>query len=464
MIVLINEWFYSFSGVHSVWDVSSLDSYLHYVCDECKFKSRTNHKHVCKKDKPAVPVSKSMVFNEQKNLLKKPRQTQWPCYYCPEVFLSQKGEVTHRREVHKPPYKCSECPKSFQTHDRNRDHWRDAHRSVKCEECDKTFSGNGYYAHRRSFHADKNDKKFTCETCPYKSHAQRYLSEHKRFCPGTEMGRQNLLKKHGFIKKTGKFKCHICREEYFKRQGYVLHYRKAHDSFPPELEKIEKVFCDLCPKQFLDRRSLTHHKNLYHPEHCAENYTCDKCDILFSKSRYLFHYRKVHESIPPEFEGSKLFLCHLCPNAYISRGGLDVHVNNSHNRKTKKDELKKRGKKVKKCPDCSKTFLYQDGSSLREHVMVVHKKSTPFKCTHCSKEFGTNVYLKRHERYHTKCYCDICFMELQSAYNLPRHKGEVHGIYPENAIRCNHCPKYFFLKYNYDNHLKKKHPDESNDS
>jgi len=443
----------------SIWNVATLDSYLKYACETCELRSDSNEKHDCKETKP---LFKKKPVNNSKP--KKPQRTSWSCHFCKEKFFGQKALLKHRKEVHKT-FQCPDCPKVFDKHASAMNHWSSSHRFIKCEECNKTFKAHNYHKHRLSVHADKNDKKYKCETCPFSSHAQRYISEHRSTCPGTERGQQNLLNKSGFWKKTGPFRCSICDDEYTQARGYVAHYRKVHDSFPPELDQVEKVFCDLCPKQFLGKRALYRHKTTFHPEKCAENYTCDKCNITFQKSLYLHHYRQVHNDIPPEFQGTDLFLCHLCPQAYISRKGLDIHVRVSHKRleenKTKKLPLDQEKKhRVKKCPECAKTFRAESSSALREHIMVVHRKKTPFHCTHCAKEFGTCVAFKKHMKNHTKCYCDICLIEISSAYKLERHKGEDHGIYPENAIRCMQCPRYFYLKTNYEKHVMKKHPNE----
>ena len=435
------------------WLVESLDEFIMYTCEECSFQSKLNEPHICSDIQP-IEITAA---KERKPLPKPKKPSRLICHFCPEVFLTIQALMAHREKEHKT-FPCKDCDKVFPTFSAARNHWSAFHRMLKCQECDKTFNASGYHKHMKAVHVDKNDRKFKCGNCPFASHAQRYVTEHRPKCPGTEKGRQKIMKEKVILQ--GPFKCHTCQDEFNEQRGYVLHYRRQHGVYPPEFDGKEKIICAMCPKEFLDKRALNVHVKKDHPENCAKNFTCDKCDSVFTMTFYLAHYRKVHKDIPPEFQDKKLFLCDQCPQVFVSEKGLNLHVRSTHIGKDSEVLSASKVPKVdrmKKCPECPKMFRDKGISHMREHVMVVHRKKTPFKCDHCPREFGTHVRLKGHLKNHTKALCDVCLMEISSSYKLERHKGEVHGLYPQNSIRCEACPMYFYKEVNLDKHRKKKH-------
>ena len=53
------------------------------------------------------------------------------------------------------------------------------HTSLRCEECDKTFTKNVYKKHMETVHADKTNRQYQCDQCSYTSYAMKYIYDHK---------------------------------------------------------------------------------------------------------------------------------------------------------------------------------------------------------------------------------------------------------------------------------------------
>ena len=79
------------------------------------------------------------------------------------------------------------------------------------------------------------------------------------------------------------------------------------------------------------------------------------------------------------------------------------------------------------CPHCNK--LYRTREGLKEHILVVHEKSTPFHCDECPRKFGIQFKLQSHKLIvHSKKNCEICGQQAYNAFELTRHKAASHGI------------------------------------
>ena len=141
----------------------------------------------------------------------------------------------------------------------------------------------------------------------------------------------------------------------------------------------------------------------------------------------------------------------------MSNTGLHLHKVSMHCQEAvKKKATKLAAKKEKKsCPHCTKTFNCL--SNFREHVKVVHRKSTPFECDQCPRKFGYVTKLKNHKRQvHTRVNCDICGQEICNTFMVKRHKASVHGIIPSGVFQCKKCSLFFEWEKNLQYHIEKK--------
>lgn len=112
------------------------------------------------------------------------------------------------------------------------------------------------------------------------------------------------------------------------------------------------------------------------------------------------------------------------------------------------------------CRLCKTSF--KDGESARDHFLIVHSKNMPFICDICFKIFNRQNSLTCHLRSHKnldstlplfKCEkykrCDKAFRTLE---NLHAHERS-HEI----KYTCEQCNLSMYRRYNYKEHLKRKH-------
>ena len=110
---------------------------------------------------------------------------------------------------------------------------------------------------------------------------------------------------------------------------------------------------------------------------------CHSCGEKFKAANfYIQHQQSVHGNLPPEYLDKELFVCDQCPQVFITKISLSMHVYNGQNAENK---LKK--KEGKKCPYCEKRF--QSYGNYLEHVKSKHEKKTPFHCDVCDRSYAT---------------------------------------------------------------------------
>ena len=85
------------------------------------------------------------------------------------------------------------------------------------------------------------------------------------------------------------------------------------------------------------------------------------------------------------------------------------------------------------CPHCNK--LYRTREGLKEHILVVHEKSTPFHCDECPRKFGIQFKLQSHKLIvHSKKNCEICGQQAYNAFELTRHKVVLMELFQKLCI------------------------------
>ena len=58
---------------------------------------------------------------------------------------------------------------------------------------------------------------------------------------------------------------------------------------------------------------------------------CESCEMKFTAPNfYIQHHQATHGSLPPDYLGKELFMCDSCPNIFISKQSLTVHIINVH--------------------------------------------------------------------------------------------------------------------------------------
>ncbi|XP_043942897.1 zinc finger protein 91-like [Protopterus annectens] len=123
--------------------------------------------------------------------------------------------------------------------------------------------------------------------------------------------------------------------------------------------------------------------------------------------------------------GKKLYKCTECSKCFIYPSDLRRH------------HALHSGEKPYKCAECGKCFTRK---SHLEYHQNSHTGLKPYKCTECSKCFARKAYLEYHQYSHTqvkpyKCTeCDKCFAQKS---HLEYHQNSHRGVKPYKCTECN---------------------------
>lgn len=143
-----------------------------------------------------------------------------------------------------------------------------------------------------------------------------------------------------------------------------------------------------------------------------DGYTCDRCGKVFAYKYYRDKHLKYTRCVD---QGDRKFPCHLCSRSFEKRDRLRIHILHVHEKH-----------RPHKCTVCSKSF--SQSSSLNKH-MRVHSGERPYKCNYCNKAFTASSILRTHIR---------------------QHSGE-------KPFKCKFCGKAFASHAAHDSHVRRTH-------
>lgn len=277
----------------------------------------------------------------------------------------------------------------------------------------------------------------------------------------------DLLNTH--FKEIHNSRCYIrcCDLKFDSRTSFVDHIRVHID---PDTHK-----CDICGKRNSNTRSLRLHKKIVHSG--VHKYECHECHKTFPQKCNLDRHLLTHVS------GSKDFKCEICDRAYVFEVQLKSHIKLAHSDN-------------RVCDQCGKTFT--NAGALNHHRKMQHDtdiEKRTFPCDECGTVLKTNYNLKQHKAsYHsdgsTIYVCSICGKVAPNERALITHRRYVHEkerkykcSYCDKAFKrpvdlaehtathtgedlyqCPHCPRTFKVSANCNEHRKKAHPLEWEES
>ncbi|XP_057704625.1 zinc finger protein 250-like [Corythoichthys intestinalis] len=206
-------------------------------------------------------------------------------------FASLSAGADEHSKCDNPPWKCSQCDKTFGTKYTLRVHVK-LHSGVKpfmCSVCGKRFSQKAHLTTHTRIHT--GDKPFSCAVCTKSFIDNSAMIKHTRIHTGEKP-----------------FACLVCSLTFSDRSNLGKHMRR---------HTGEKPFaCSLCGKRFSIRgRLITHNRT-----HTGEKpFTCNLCGLSFSDRSGLAHHTRTHM-------GQKRFSCSVCGKQFSQRGAFTKHM------------------------------------------------------------------------------------------------------------------------------------------
>lgn len=195
--------------------------------------------------------------------------------------------------------------------------------------------------------------------------------------------------------------------------------------------------CELCSKDFPQRRHLRLHNARTHTPKSEWKYKCEICAKVFADSEILERHMKNHSSKRP------LFMCSYegCKREFFSQFGRDKHFSTCHDLLNATQSLKLNSNKFKeyKCNVEGCDFTCSKHHLLSQHSFD-HTGVMPFKCGNCDKRFKTLNHKTRHEKVHNGYKCEKCTQLFLTWTELLSHKAINHA----KEFKCTNCDKIYY--------------------
>ena len=197
------------------------------------------------------------------------------CSVCERAFINKQSMQTHSYRHNKGVFKCSHCPKVFDSRPKRSVHERVVHalsnKTRKCSFCSERFATKDLVQnHEVKAHGVKPTV-YSCQACNKSYHSQSSLITHrKRF--------HLMLRPH---------KCTYCDMAFFSKielRSHIVTHTKSRD-----------FKCEMCPTSFVNKCSLNQHVRGQLDD---RRFKCEDCNRTFvHRTAWRVHMRTKHSRI-----------------------------------------------------------------------------------------------------------------------------------------------------------------------
>ncbi|XP_005100959.2 zinc finger protein 729 [Aplysia californica] len=473
-------------------------------------------------------VSTGQCFKNMESSLHTESKNKYVCPLCGKLFKQQTYLKAHfLMHIQDTPYFCKFCRKCFKTDVMLSDHMMELHASqfkmkrkksthdgsadirtsmsLKCSECDKTFSSKKSLEFHLEIHKDK--KHYACKLCDktFLQHRIYDLKRHIRQTHGKLEVERHILyldssslqdvsyknepgerRKEGSLRKNKKdskssqilFKCPYC-PKVSKYSGNLKYHMEIHTN-------DRKYSCKICGKAFLSHRKNDLQRHIKQTHGIAENaekymkyLAVKKGDSASSADHQskgeLFTISEGGVEIPKKRgKPSKLVGCEICGDVFKNKAELQVHALEQHEEHytcvPKVEALDHdsnitsiiiddpfAGPSGSSSVDGSQVLPHDVPPSVVANVEDVNSVLSSLPYHSCDGDQVKTVVKRSGPGDDSKMYkCPLCPKVMKYAYSLKYHMN-VH----ENAkgFACRLCNKTFLThkKYDLKRHIKYTH-------
>ncbi|XP_041844399.1 zinc finger protein 208 isoform X2 [Melanotaenia boesemani] len=466
------------------------------VCKECgkKFNRRETfnlHRHFHAHEDELTPLTCKecgLTFQHRSSLIKHRNEHKEK----EEQLLNLKKEVQTKEEGR---FQCAECQRIFFAVDKLRDHncSNTVEKPYHCPLCRQEFQFKVSVTKHMMSHSQESG--FTCQECNQTFPSTVALHFHQR--------------SHTALKP---YECPEC--------GMVFkHYSVMEDHRRKHTDNSRSHLCNICGKTFKYSSLLHQHQYLHTGQ---KPFRCPECGKKFAFAQNMKAHCRQHRlgetnsvSEPPSKqapapgqdvvkkagkenaqqseEPKRTFNCPLCPQTFSVPAKLRAHmlIHEAEYEKLERTpqtqrDANKYWEKGHTCPHCPS--IYRDESSLKVHLLSVHKTTTQYlekfaeppkqqftplatdnvqgkwkneslsiksyKCSECGKTFRHRSVLELHMRIHSKdkpYQCKVCGKGFRFSSYLQQHLIIHTGKKP---YKCPDCGKEFAFLQNMRTHQK----------